>query len=102
MPSDGINVHPHIPFGVINVDPFMQTISACGFRTCLDSKPGTSKHVRVLRDAGLVRVRQDAQRRWYELEPGPLTDIDEWLRPYRKWRRPRKQVAGWPRRWLTR
>lgn len=48
------------------------------------SQPGTSKHLRVLRDAGLVRVRQDAQRRWYELEPGPLTDIDEWLRPYRK------------------
>ena len=38
----------------------------------------------MLRDAGLVRVRQDAQRRWYELEPGPLTDIDEWLHPYRK------------------
>jgi hypothetical protein len=38
----------------------------------------------VLRDAGLVRVRQDAQPRWYELEPGPLTDIEEWLRPYRK------------------
>jgi DNA-binding transcriptional ArsR family regulator len=40
--------------------------------------------LRVLRDAGLARVRQDAQRRWYELEPGPLTDIDEWLSPYRK------------------
>jgi DNA-binding transcriptional ArsR family regulator len=39
---------------------------------------------RVLRDAGLVRVRQEAQRRWYELEPGPLTDIAEWPRPYRK------------------
>ena len=48
------------------------------------SQPGTSKHLRVLRDAGLVRVRQEAQRRWYELEPGPLTDIDEWLHPYRK------------------
>jgi DNA-binding transcriptional ArsR family regulator len=48
------------------------------------SQPGTSKHLRVLRDAGLVRVRQDAQRRWYELRPEPLTEIDEWLRPYRK------------------
>jgi len=48
------------------------------------SQPGTSKHLRVLRDAGLVRVRQDAQRRWYELQPGPLTAIDDWLRPYRK------------------
>jgi DNA-binding transcriptional ArsR family regulator len=48
------------------------------------SQPGTSKHLRVLRDAGLVRVRQDAQRRWYELQPGPLTEIDAWLGPYRK------------------
>lgn len=48
------------------------------------SQPGTSKHLRVLRDAGLVRVRQDAQRRWYELRPEPLTEIDAWLAPYRK------------------
>ena len=48
------------------------------------SQPGTSKHLRVLREAGLVRVRQDAQRRWYELRPEPLTEIDTWLQPYRK------------------
>ena len=48
------------------------------------SQPGTSKHLRVLREAGLVRVRQDAQRRWYELSPEPLTEIDEWLQPYRR------------------
>jgi DNA-binding transcriptional ArsR family regulator len=48
------------------------------------SQPGTSKHLRVLREAGLVRVRQDAQRRWYELRPEPLTEIDEWLQPYRR------------------
>jgi DNA-binding transcriptional ArsR family regulator len=48
------------------------------------SQPGTSKHLRVLRDAGLVRVRQDAQRRWYELRPEPLTEIDAWLAPYRR------------------
>jgi DNA-binding transcriptional ArsR family regulator len=47
------------------------------------SQPGTSKHLRVLREAGLVRVRQDAQRRWYELRPDPLTEIDAWLEPYR-------------------
>jgi DNA-binding transcriptional ArsR family regulator len=35
------------------------------------SQPGTSKHLRVLREAGLVRVRQEAQRRWYELCPEP-------------------------------
>jgi DNA-binding transcriptional ArsR family regulator len=48
------------------------------------SQPGVSKHLRVLREASLVRVRQDAQRRWYELSPEPLTEIDEWLAPYRK------------------
>ena len=48
------------------------------------SQPGVSKHLRVLREAGLVRVRQDAQRRWYELRPEPLAEIDEWLAPYRQ------------------
>jgi DNA-binding transcriptional ArsR family regulator len=48
------------------------------------TQPGTSKHLRVLREAGLVRVRQDAQRRWYELRPEPLTEIDQWLAPYRR------------------
>jgi DNA-binding transcriptional ArsR family regulator len=47
------------------------------------TQPGTSKHLRVLRDAGLVRVRAEAQRRWYELRPEPLAEIDAWLRPYR-------------------
>ena len=48
------------------------------------SQPGVSKHLRVLREAGLVSVRQDAQRRWYELRPEPLAEIDEWLAPYRQ------------------
>jgi DNA-binding transcriptional ArsR family regulator len=48
------------------------------------SQPGTSKHLRVLREAGLVRVRPDAQRRWYELEPEPLAELDAWLEPYRQ------------------
>jgi DNA-binding transcriptional ArsR family regulator len=48
------------------------------------SQPGTSKHLRVLREAGLVRVRRDAQRRWYELRPEPLAEIDAWLAPYRR------------------
>jgi DNA-binding transcriptional ArsR family regulator len=47
------------------------------------SQPGTSKHLRVLRDAGLVRVRPEGQRRWYELDAGPLAEIDAWLAPYR-------------------
>jgi DNA-binding transcriptional ArsR family regulator len=48
------------------------------------SQPGVSKHLRVLRDAGLVRVRQDAQRRWYGLDPAPLAEIADWLEPYRQ------------------
>jgi DNA-binding transcriptional ArsR family regulator len=48
------------------------------------TQPGTSKHLRVLREAGLVRVRAEAQRRWYELRPEPLAEIDAWLKPYRR------------------
>jgi DNA-binding transcriptional ArsR family regulator len=47
------------------------------------SQPGVSKHLRVLREARLVRVRRDAQRRWYEVDPQPLIEIDAWLEPYR-------------------
>jgi DNA-binding transcriptional ArsR family regulator len=48
------------------------------------SQPGVSKHLRVLRDAGLVVVRPDAQRRWYQLRAEPLAEIDAWLGPYRR------------------
>jgi DNA-binding transcriptional ArsR family regulator len=48
------------------------------------SQPGVSKHLRVLREAGLVEVRTDAQRRWYGLRAEPLTEIDAWLEPYRR------------------
>jgi DNA-binding transcriptional ArsR family regulator len=48
------------------------------------TQPGTSKHLRVLREAGLVQVRPEAQRRWYELRPEPLAEIDAWLAPYRQ------------------
>jgi DNA-binding transcriptional ArsR family regulator len=48
------------------------------------TQPGTSKHLRTLRQAGLVRVRADAQRRFYELVPGPLAELDDWLEPYRR------------------
>jgi DNA-binding transcriptional ArsR family regulator len=47
------------------------------------SQPSTSKHLRVLRDAGLVRVTGAAQRRIYAIDPGPLADLDAWLTPYR-------------------
>ncbi|MGH9012642.1 MAG: ArsR/SmtB family transcription factor [Acidimicrobiia bacterium] len=48
------------------------------------SQPGVSKHLRVLRDAGLVAVRRDAQRRWYRLRAEPLAEVDGWLAPYRR------------------
>ncbi len=47
------------------------------------SQPGVSKQLRLLREAGLVRVRQDAQRRLYSLNPEPFADLDAWLEPYR-------------------
>jgi DNA-binding transcriptional ArsR family regulator len=47
------------------------------------SQPAVSKHLRILREAGLVEVRIDAQRRLYSVRPEPLRAIDEWLGPYR-------------------
>jgi DNA-binding transcriptional ArsR family regulator len=47
------------------------------------SQPAVSRHLRVLREAGLVRVRSDAQRRLYRIDAGPLRAVDEWLAPYR-------------------
>ena len=46
-------------------------------------QPGVSRHLKVLRDAGLVEVRRDAQRRLYRLQAEPLRALDEWLEPYR-------------------
>ena len=51
------------------------------------NQPAVSKHLRVLREAGLVRVRVDEQRRLYRLSPAPLRELDQWLAPYR---------AAWP------
>jgi DNA-binding transcriptional ArsR family regulator len=59
--------------------PVGELVNALGM-----SQPGVSKHLRVLREADLVQVRQDAQRRWYELRHEPLTEVDAWLEPYRQ------------------
>jgi DNA-binding transcriptional ArsR family regulator len=48
------------------------------------SQPAVSKHLRVLREAGLVEVRPVAQRRLYRIRPEPLAAMDEWLAPYRR------------------
>jgi DNA-binding transcriptional ArsR family regulator len=47
------------------------------------ARPGVSRHLRVLREVGLVEVRQEAQWRIYSLRPEPLEEIDEWLGHYR-------------------
>jgi DNA-binding transcriptional ArsR family regulator len=47
------------------------------------ARPGVSRHLRVLREAGLVEVRPEAQRRVYSLRPEPLAEVDEWLARYR-------------------
>ncbi len=47
------------------------------------SQPGVSKHLRVLREAGLVDVRPDGKRRWYGLRATPLAEVADWLEPYR-------------------
>jgi DNA-binding transcriptional ArsR family regulator len=47
------------------------------------TQPTVSKHLRVLRDVGLVQVRKAAQRRIYTIEPAPMVELDAWLAPYR-------------------
>ena len=47
------------------------------------ARPGVSRHLRVLREAGLVEVRHEAQRRIYSLSPEPLAEVDDWLEAYR-------------------
>jgi DNA-binding transcriptional ArsR family regulator len=47
------------------------------------ARPGVSRHLRVLREAGLVEFRKEAQRRVYDLRPEPLAEVEEWIRRYR-------------------
>lgn len=47
------------------------------------ARPGVSRHLRVLREAGLVEAHQQAQQRVYRLRPEPLAEVDEWLHRYR-------------------
>lgn len=52
------------------------------------SQPAVSKHLRILKEAGLVEARADAQRRLYRVRPEPLWELDDWLAPYRaRWNR---------------
>ena len=49
------------------------------------SQPSVSKHLKVLKDAGFVESRIDAQRRVYRLKPEPLMELDDWLGPFREY-----------------
>ncbi len=59
--------------------PVNELVEALGI-----SQPAVSKHLRVLKQAGLVVARPEAQRRLYALRPQPLSEIDAWLEPYRR------------------
>jgi DNA-binding transcriptional ArsR family regulator len=59
------------------------------------SQPAVSKHLRILREAGFVDVRSQAQRRLYRIRTRPLRDIDAWLEPYRRlWKRRLDDLAS--------
>jgi DNA-binding transcriptional ArsR family regulator len=47
------------------------------------TRPGVSRHLRVLRESGLVQARPEGQRRLYSLDPAPLAELDDWLGRYR-------------------
>lgn len=64
---------------------------AARFRT---SRPGISRHLRVLREHGLVRAREEGRRRVYALEPAPLAELDEWLARYRSFWTNRLDALG--------
>ena len=64
---------------LVNESPVGDLVTAMAL-----SQPLVSKHLRVLRDAGLVESRVDAQRRIYHVRPEPLQAVDEWLGPYRR------------------
>jgi DNA-binding transcriptional ArsR family regulator len=58
------------------------------------SQPGISRHLRILREGGLVDVRHEAQRRLYRVRAAPLIEIDAWLGPYRRFWTPRLDALG--------
>jgi len=59
------------------------------------SQPAVSRHLRVLREAGFVRARVDAQRRIYSVRDEPLRELDEWLEPYRAtWNDSLQRLSG--------
>src|SRR3954471_24280862 len=60
------------------------------------TQPSVSKHLRILRDAGFVESRVEAQRRLYRLRPEPLMEVDEWLAPFRRFLGPHPHAPQRP------
>jgi DNA-binding transcriptional ArsR family regulator len=58
------------------------------------SRPAISRHLRVLREQGLVQARAEGRRRLYSLDPEPLAELDEWLSRYRKFWTNRLDALG--------
>ena len=58
------------------------------------SQPGVSRHLRILREAGLVTVRMNAQRRLYRAQPDALVGLEQWLAPYRRYWSDRLDALG--------
>ena len=58
------------------------------------SRPGVSRHLRVLREQGLVRAREEGRLRLYSLDPAPLEELDEWLARYRSFWTNRLDALG--------
>lgn len=57
-------------------------------------QPNVSKHLKALREAGLVTIRIDGPRRLYSLDPRPLAELDDWLAPYREFWANRLDALG--------
>jgi DNA-binding transcriptional ArsR family regulator len=76
-----VDPHRRAVLDVLRVRPCAvgELVDRLGF-----SQPMTSKHLRVLRDAGLVQVRKHAQQRIYTIDPAPIAHLDAWLAPYRR------------------
>ncbi len=76
-----VDPHRRAVLDVLRVQPCAvgELVDRLGF-----TQPTTSKHLRVLRDAGLVQVRKQAQQRIYTIDPAPIADLDAWLAPYRR------------------
>lgn len=74
---------PHRRAMITQLGDTERTVTQLAERTGL-TQPTTSKHLKVLRDAGLVTVRYDRQKRWYAVAPETFDDLADWIEPFRR------------------